>query len=45
MRAIFERNIAVVQVLLDRTAIESGAAGKGDTYKYVHPGHGHCANL
>jgi len=40
----FERNIAVVQVLLDRAAIESGVAAKGETYKYVHLGHGYCAN-
>jgi integrase len=40
----FERNVAVVQVLLDRAAIESGAATKGETYKYVHLGHGYCAN-
>jgi hypothetical protein len=33
----FERNVAVVQVLLDCAAIESGAAGKGEPYKYVHP--------
>ena len=38
----FERNVAVVQVLLDRAAIESGAAGRGEAYKYVHLGHG-CA--
>jgi|SRR6185437_10198243 len=40
----FERNVAVVQVLLDCAAIESGAAAKGETYKYVHLGHGYCAN-
>jgi len=40
----FERNVAVVQVLLDRAAIESGAAGRGEPYKYVHLGHGYCAN-
>jgi hypothetical protein len=40
----FERNVAVVQVLLDRAAIENGAAAKGETYKYVHLGHGYCAN-
>jgi Phage integrase family len=40
----FERNVAVVQVLMDRAAIESGAAAKGETYKYVHLGHGYCAN-
>lgn len=40
----FERNIAVVQVLLDRYAIESGAAAKGEPHKYVHLGHGYCAN-
>ena len=40
----FERNVAVVQVLLDRSAIESGAAAKGEAYKYVHLGHGYCAN-
>ena len=40
----FERNVAVVQVLLDRDAIESGAAGKGEAYKFVHLGHGLCSN-
>jgi integrase len=40
----FERNVAVVQVLLDRAAIEGGAAAKGETYKYIHLGHGYCAN-
>ncbi len=40
----FERNLAVVQVLLDRAAIESGAAGRGESYKFVHLGHGYCAN-
>jgi hypothetical protein len=40
----FERNVAVVQILLNRAAIESGAAAKGETYKYVHLGHGYCAN-
>lgn len=40
----FERNVAVVQVLLDRAAIESGAASKGESYKFVHLGHGYCAN-
>ena len=40
----FERNVAVVQVLLDRAVIESGAAGKGESYKFVHLGHGYCAN-
>jgi len=40
----FERNVAVVQVLLDRAAIESGASGRGEAYKYVHLGHDHCAN-
>jgi integrase len=40
----FERNVAVIQVLLDRAAIETGAAAKGAAYKYVHLGHGYCAN-
>jgi integrase len=40
----FERNVAVVQVLLDRAAIETGAAARGEAYKYVHLGHGYCAN-
>jgi hypothetical protein len=40
----FERNVAVVQVVLDRAAIESGAAGRGEAYKFVHLGHGYCAN-
>jgi hypothetical protein len=40
----FERNVAVVQVLLDRSAIESGAAARGEPYKYVNLGHGYCSN-
>jgi hypothetical protein len=40
----FERNVAVVQVLLDRAAIENGSAARGEAYKYVHLGHGYCAN-
>jgi hypothetical protein len=40
----FERNVAVVQVLLDRAAIESGSAARGEPYKYVHLGHGYCSN-
>lgn len=31
----FERNVVVVQVLLDRAAIESGAAARGEPYKYA----------
>ena len=40
----FDRNVAVVQVLLDRNAIESGAAGRGEAYKFIHLGHGLCSN-
>jgi hypothetical protein len=40
----FERNVAVVNVLLDRDAIVSGAAARGEPYKYVHLGHGYCSN-
>lgn len=40
----FERNVAVVQVLPDPAAIEGRAAAKRETYKYIHPGHGYCAN-
>jgi hypothetical protein len=36
--------VAVVQVLLDRAAIESGSAARGEPYKYVHLGHGYCSN-
>jgi hypothetical protein len=31
-------------VLLDRVVIESAAATKGENHKYIHRGHGYCAN-
>jgi len=31
-------------VLPDRVAIESGAAAKGENYKYIHLGHDNCEN-
>jgi hypothetical protein len=30
---------------LDRAAIESGASGRREAYKYVYLGDGYCANL
>lgn len=39
-----EQNLATVEVLLDQGAVTSGAAGRGEAWKYYDLGHGYCAN-
>lgn len=38
----FARNVRVIEVLLDREAIESGAAADGRPWQFFDLGHGHC---
>lgn len=38
----FKRNVGRITVLLDREVIESGAAARGEPYKYYDLGHGYC---
>lgn len=38
----FERNLRVVEVLLDQEAIKSGAAAGGEPWKFYDLGHGYC---
>jgi integrase len=40
----FERNLRTIQVLIDRDAITSGAAGRGEPWQYYDLGHGWCTN-
>jgi len=40
----FERNIRTVEVLIDRDAIVSGAAARGEAWQYYDLGHGWCTN-
>jgi integrase len=39
-----EQNLATVEVLLDQDAVRSGAAARGETWKYYDLGHGWCTN-
>jgi len=39
-----EQNLATVEVLLDQEAVMSGAASRGETWKYYDLGHGFCTN-
>jgi integrase len=39
----FERNIRVVEVLLDQQAVKSGAAAAGEPWKFYDLGHGYCS--
>jgi hypothetical protein len=39
-----EQNLATIEVLLDQEAVISGAASRGETWKYYDLGHGWCAN-
>jgi integrase len=39
-----EQNMATVEVLLDQEAVLSGAAARGETWKYYDLGHGYCTN-
>lgn len=38
----FERNVRTVEVLVDRDAVESGAAAAGEPWQYYDLGHGFC---
>ncbi len=39
-----EQNMATVEVLLDQDAVMSGAAARGEAWKYYDLGHGYCTN-
>ena len=39
-----EQNLATVEVLLDQAAVLSGAAARGEVWKYYDLGHGYCTN-
>lgn len=39
-----EQNMATIEVLLDQEAILSGAAARGEVWKYYDLGHGFCTN-
>ncbi len=39
-----EQNLATIEVLLDQDAVMSGAAARGDCWKYYDLGHGWCTN-
>ena len=39
-----EQNMATVEVLLDQEAVLSGAAARGEPWKYYDLGHGYCTN-
>lgn len=40
--AYFERNLRLIDVLIDQEAIKSGAAGQGQPWRYYDLGHGLC---
>jgi len=40
----FERNVRTIEVLIDREAIVSGAAAKGEPWQYYDLGHGWCTH-
>jgi integrase len=39
-----EQNLATIEVLLDQEAVLSGAAARGEIWKYYDLGHGYCTN-
>lgn len=39
-----EQNLATIEVLLDQEAVLSGAASRGESWKYYDLGHGFCTN-
>ena len=39
-----EQNLATVEVLLNQDAVLSGAAARGEVWKYYDLGHGYCTN-
>ena len=40
----FDRNLRTIQVLIDRDAITSGGASRGEPWQYYDLGHGWCTN-
>jgi len=38
----FAHNVRTIEVLLDREAVQSGAAGDGEPWQYFDLGHGYC---
>ncbi|MFD1545943.1 tyrosine-type recombinase/integrase [Nonomuraea guangzhouensis] len=38
----FQRNVRTIEVLIDRAAVESGAAAAGEPWQYYDLGHGFC---
>ncbi|MDQ3816198.1 MAG: tyrosine-type recombinase/integrase [Acidobacteriota bacterium] len=40
----FGRNMRTIQVLIDQETILSGAAARGEPWRFYDLGHGHCAN-
>lgn len=40
----FERNIRTIEVLIDRDAVVSGAAARGEPWQYFDLGHGWCTH-
>lgn len=39
----FARNVRAIEVLLDRDAIQTGAASRGNPFEYYDLGHGYCS--
>ncbi len=39
-----EQNLATIEVLLDQSAVMSGAAARGEPWKFYDLGHGYCTN-
>jgi Phage integrase family len=39
----FARNVRAIEVLLDRDAVTTGAAGAGDPFEFYDLGHGYCS--
>ena len=39
----FARNVRAIEVLLDRDAIQTGAAGAGNPFEFYDLGHGYCS--
>lgn len=39
-----EQNLTTIEVLLDQEAVRSGAAARGEPWKYYDLGHGYCLN-
>ena len=38
----FGRNLRLIEVLIDQEALRSGAASRGEPWRYYDLGHGHC---